>query len=224
MKLSAKILTTLAVSLAITAGIHAQDEQKTRKRPGADGGQETSLLPRGIVEKLNLSAEQKDKIAKIEKEFADKSKESVSQIRAKMEKAKADKDRAAMQKAQAELAEVQKLRAAFETQVRELLTEEQRASFARAAGSQRPGAAGSSLIPLAIQQRLGLSDEQQQKLQALQKEFESKALQVLTDEQRQRFEEFKSRTRQPRPRQRSTEQPRTSRNKAVRPANKSSTR
>jgi Spy/CpxP family protein refolding chaperone len=191
----------LSLTLLTGGAASGQDEQRPKRRPGAAG----PLVPAGLSEKLNLTAEQKDKLAKVEKEFADKTKDVESKIRVEMEKARADKDRAAMRKAQEDLAEAQKVRATYEAQVRDLLTAEQKKAFAQVGATKRATVDGPQFIPPALQQRLGLSAEQQQKLEQLQKEFEGKAMKLLTDEQRTKLEEIRKARprRQPLPRQQS---------------------
>jgi Spy/CpxP family protein refolding chaperone len=106
--------------------------------------------------------------------------------------------------------EARKVRKAYEAKVLDVLTAEQKKTFEQqaTAAARRPavpGSAGASqLLAPALQERLNLTAEQKDKLKQLQKEFESKALQVLTEEQRKQYEEFlKRRARQsdsPRPR------------------------
>lgn len=200
------VLLGLAVSLAASSWLLAGDEQQPRKRPLAGGDQVGGpLVPKAIEEKLNLSADQKDKIAKIEKEFADKTKDTDSKIKEMMAKARQDKDRAAMKKILEQVAEARKVRTTYETQVQALLTPEQKKVLEQASAG-RPGRSGrpegGQLLPQLFQGRLDLTAEQKEKLQQLQKEFEGKALQVLTEEQRKKIEEFKARRgpqRKPRP-------------------------
>ena len=167
------------------------------------------LVPKTVEEKLNLTAEQKAKIAKIEKEFAGKHKDNEIKLRDLAQKARQDMDRAALKGAQEKLAEARTARADYEKQVQAVLTEEQRKAFQQPGTARRPGvAAGPSLLGGALPERLNLSAEQKEKLAQLQKEFEGKALQVLTEEQRKQYEQLKKgRTR---PQQQSRQRRQTS--------------
>jgi Spy/CpxP family protein refolding chaperone len=196
----------MLVVIWVGAGADAQtQEQRQPRRPGVQPGQLGGpLVPTGIEDKLKLTPEQKDKVAKIEKEFADKAKENEIKLRDLMQKARADKDRAALKQIQEKAEEARKVRKAYEAKVLDVLTAEQKKTFEQQStgGARRPavpGSAGASqLLPPALQERLNLTAEQKEKLKQLQKEFESKALQVLTQEQRKQYEEFlKRRTRQP---------------------------
>jgi Spy/CpxP family protein refolding chaperone len=196
----------MLVVIWVGGGADAQTkEQQQPRRPGVQPGQPGGpLVPTGIEDKLKLTPEQKDKVAKIEKEFADKAKENEIKLRELMQKARADKDRAALKQIQEKAEEAGKVRKAYEAKVLEVLTAEQKKTFEQqATGAARrravPASAGASqLLPPALQERLNLTAQQKEKLNQLQKEFESKAIQVLTEEQRKQYEEFlKRRTRQP---------------------------
>ena len=200
----------LCITLIAAVGVQAQEQQRQPRRPAAGLDQAGGpLVPKAVADKLDLSAEQKEKVARIEKEFADKAKDSETKARELMEKARQDKDRAAYQQAQEKLAEARKARATYESQVLALLTDAQKKTFEQLATAQRrpgaaPGQAAGQFLPVPLQERLNLTAEQKEKLNQLQKEFETKALQVLTEEQRKQYEQFKKgRTRQPeQPRQR----------------------
>jgi Spy/CpxP family protein refolding chaperone len=198
----------LCVALLATAGAHAQEQPR---RPAAAqeplGG---PLVSKAVEEKLKLTADQKEKVAKIEKDFTDKAKDE-AKLRELVEKARQDKDRAAYKEAQEKINEAKKVRAEYLSKVTALLTAEQKKALEPGAGAERrpgaaaPGQTAGTLLPGALQERLGLTAEQKEKLSAIQKEFEAKALQVLTDEQRQKYEQFKKgRTRPPQQSQRRT--------------------
>ena len=80
-----------------------------------------------------------------------------------------------------------------------VLTKEQRKAFQQRTTAVRAGiGAAPQLLSGALPERLNLSAEQKEKLAQLQKEFEAKALQVLTEEQRKQYEQLKKgRTRPP---------------------------
>lgn len=180
----------VAVTLVTALGVNGQE---VRRRPAAVGDTGQPLLPRGAAEKLNLSAEQKEKIAKLDRELTDKTRDVTKTAREKMEKARADKDRAGMKAAQDELAQAQKARGEYESKVRELLTADQKKTYEELAQKPRSGPEALQLIPTQIQERLELTDEQKGKLEQLHKEFENKAAEILTPDQRAKLEQFRSR-------------------------------
>lgn len=156
------------------------------------------LVPADLQEKLNLTAEQKDALAKIEKEYADK---------ATAAEAKAKEARPTATPAQIrELnQEAQKTRTDYADKVKALLTAEQKTTFEQAQQpARRPG--GIQVVPINrnappnlgtkdTQDKLNLTAEQREKLDKLQKDFEAKTLEVLTKEQKDQFEELKKQTR-----------------------------
>lgn len=186
------VLLGLAATFLTAASLHAQ-EQRRRPLAGAEqvGG---PLVSKEALEKLKLTSEQQAKIDKIVKEFDDKAKNNEIKARDAMQKARADKDRAAAQQAQEKLTEARKVREGYLGQVHALLTDDQKKALDRSAATTRPGgpaASGGAFLPPALQERLNLTAEQKEKLNQLQKDFETKALKVLTDEQRQKYEQFK---------------------------------
>lgn len=220
------ILRSVAVllSLALLAPLATAQEQKAeKKRPGAAAPDNPGqLLPQEVLDKLNLTDEQKEKVAKLRKDFEeknkdaiDKMKESVAKAKETMEKARQDKDKDGFRKAGEQMREAaeaaQKLRKDLEGQLAGVLNDDQKKKLqeAAAAGKEggRPGAAkpgerpgkgpagkeaGSSFIPPQLQERLKLTDEQKEKLKQLDKEFAEKAKGILTDEQKKQLEEFKN--------------------------------
>jgi Spy/CpxP family protein refolding chaperone len=210
-----RTLTILGGVLVMASAVLAQEQkprqaQRPQVRPGVAG----PLVPAGIDDKLKLTAEQKERISKIEAEFADKTKDTEAKIKEITQKARQDKDRAGLQKAKELMDEVGKTRDTYLAKVTALLNAEQKKVLeqARAAGGRpakpgvRPGAGATPFLLPAVRERLNLTPEQNEKLDKLQKEFEAKALQVLTDEQRKQYEQFKTRRpQQQKPRQRQTE-------------------
>lgn len=197
------LVSGMAWLLLASGSANAQE----KPRPKALGAPERlggPLVPTAVEERLKLTAEQKEKLAKIEKEFADKAKDE-TKLREQMQKARDDKDRAALRAALEQIAEAGKVRAGYETKVQEILTGEQKKTFEAALGGTGAGRPGIGIGPgtlLPGLQRLDLTAEQKEKLNQLQKEFEAKALQVLTEEQRKKYEELKGRVRRPESRQR----------------------
>jgi hypothetical protein len=195
------MLLGLGIALLAATGIDAQEQPRPKRAETERSGR---LIGKGLEQALNLSAEQKDKLTKLEKEFAAKAQDE-GKLQELMRKARQDGDRAAYQKAQEQLNEARTLRAGYVSQVQALLTTEQKKTYDRinAAAPRLPGRGGeASLLAPGLQERLNLSAEQKEKLSELQKAFEAKALQVLTDEQRQRYERLQNvRPRQPQQRQ-----------------------
>lgn len=204
----------LVISFLVPLTAAEAEKKPERKRPGAE--QPGQILPQEILEKLNLSSEQKDKVAKLRQDFEeknkdsiDKVKESVAKIKETMEKARQDKDKEAFRQAAEKMREtldtVHKLRKDFEGQLSGVLNDEQKKkmedlrkeSSARPKPGERVGTRkdpGNPLLPPGAQEKLQLSNEQKDKLNQLQKEFEEKATAVLTDEQKKQLEEFKKDT------------------------------
>jgi Spy/CpxP family protein refolding chaperone len=174
-------------------------------------GQPQPLLPSGAADKLKLTAEQKDKVAQLEKEFETKQKEIGGKLREEIQKAIQNKDREAVKNAFTQMREVrekeEKLREEYQDKVAALLTADQKKTFEevkkeqpgrRPFGGQfppfgRPGAgqAPGKVLPDAVQEKLGLSADQKDKISRLQKELEDKIMEVLTPDQKKKLEELK---------------------------------
>lgn len=188
--------------LAILGGVAlAQDV----KRPGIlETKLESPLVSADIAAKLNLAGDQKDKIAKIEKEYADKMKGTDSKIKEALEKAKKDRNRAAYKDVQDQIQTAKNQRQEFAGKVNSLLNDDQKKIFddkKEPGAARRPATASGGPVPFLlpqIQDRLELTADQKEKLSALQKEFESNSLKILTDEQRKKVEDFKARRVEPR--------------------------
>lgn len=190
--------------------VRAQDPRRIQILQGR--GAAGPLVAEEVKEKLNLTADQKEKIAKIEKEFAEKTKDATSKLQEAMQKAIQDKDRAALQKIREQMQDVQKVRGDFEAKVTAVLNAEQKQKFEEAQKTrrpiqvrplpvqpfQRPGAGQNDLNSPQVQEKLNLTAEQKEKLEKIKKEFENKALEVLNAEQKQKFEELKKETPRPR--------------------------
>src|SRR5262249_46079000 len=138
--------------------------------PGFGGG---GLLSSEAVDKLKLTAEQKEKYTKIEEEFKEKQKASGEKLREAFQSKDKDKIKDAFQNVRGD---AEKLRTDYLTKVESLLTAEQKKTFADVKneqprfGGRGPGAGGggASVIPPRIQEKLGLSEEQKKKIEAVQ--------------------------------------------------------
>lgn len=200
----------LAATLLVTLTAAEQEKKPERKRALPE--QVGQIFPQEALEKLNLTAEQKDKIATLRKQFEEKNKEAIDKVKESMakakemmEKARQDKDRDGFKQIGDKMREtmqtVQKLRQDFDGQLSPILTDEQKKKLEEARKDGQPAKPGERLgtrkepgnflLPPAAQEKLKLSDEQKDKLKQLQKEFEDKATGVLNEEQRKQLEEFK---------------------------------
>jgi Spy/CpxP family protein refolding chaperone len=211
----------IGLAVLLAAGSTGADDKKDDKKadPPRRGGFVERLtnvggplVPTDTLDKLKLTADQKEKVEKLQKEFADKEKEAVGKAREAMQKAVQDRDRDAIRKAAeqvgAALRDGRKLRDDYEGKVKAVLTDDQKKTY-EAALKERPrggiaggfpGGAGGfgraaqgpkELSSPDVQQKLNLTAEQKEKLEKLKKEFEEKSLGVLTDEQKKKFEEIK---------------------------------
>lgn len=194
-------LFSLAVLAATAAPVLAQrveiQLQPKVVRPG-----EAPLLTAAAINDLKLSDEQRDKYAKIESDFKDK-------VKAAQEKQRTDlagvneraKVREAVEAFQAATAKAREDRLA---KVESLLNADQKKQFAQIklqpvqpGGGVRPlpiqigGAGINPLVPVPVQNRLQLTDEQKKQLEAIQKEAEAKIMKLLTDEQKKTLEQMK---------------------------------
>ncbi len=156
------------------------------------------LTPDGL-DKLKLSAEQKDKYGKIEGDHKEKTKTIQDGFRVILQGGGDRKE--AIDKMQSD---AKKAREDALAKVEPILTADQKKVFAQVKVQQPlPGAGGIRTGPIAIgggiaqilppitQQRLQLTDEQKKQLEAIQKEAEAKVMKVLTDEQKKQLENMK---------------------------------
>jgi Spy/CpxP family protein refolding chaperone len=201
-----------ALLLAFSPVGLAQDEKRPEGKGQFQGfGRGFGLLSPDAVDKLKLTAEQKEKYTKIEDEFKDKQKAAGE----KMREAFQGKDREKIQEALQTLrSDGEKLRTDYLAKVEGILNAEQKKTFEdvkkeQPRGFGRPGApgggfggarVGGQVLPPAAQESLKLSEEQKKKVESLQKELEDKILGVLTEEQKKQYEELKKGAAPRRPR------------------------
>lgn len=167
--------------------------------PGRPGG--GSLLSAEAIEKLKLSAEQKEKYTKLDEEYKDKAKANGEKVREALKGADKDKIAEAFQNSRAE---GQKLREDYLAKVEGFLSADQKKTFEEVK-AQRPGFGGfggrggapGQVLSSGLQERLKLSEEQKKKVEELQKELDSKINSILTEEQRKQFDEIKKGGGQP---------------------------
>lgn len=159
--------------------------------PGRTGG---PIVAADLLTKLNLTADQKDKLEKVEKEYGEKAKENETKLKEAREAAAGGNAEARTKIREATQA-AQKTRTDYTDKVKALFTEEQKKTFEEAQ-ARRPGIvanpfARADLNTKATQEKLGLSPEQVEKLEKLKKDFEAKTLEVLSKEQQEKFAELK---------------------------------
>jgi Spy/CpxP family protein refolding chaperone len=199
----------------------ADGDSKGEKKGKGFGriGETRALVAPEVLDKLKLTDEQKDKVAKLDKEFQEKDKETFGKARDALRKAAQDKDREALKKIFEDMRDSRekatKLREDYQGKVAALLTTEQKKTFDEAKGASRPsfgqGLARRPEAPaantgttgiLAKLDRLNLSDDQKAKVAQLQKELEAKVKDVLTDDQKKKLDDAQKdqpRRRRPQP-------------------------
>lgn len=165
--------------------------------PGRTGG---SLLTAEAVEKLKLSADQKEKYTKIDDEYKDKAKANGEKLREAFQSKDKDKIADALQSLRTD---GEKLRTDYLAKVEGLLSADQKKTFEEVK-AQRPGIGGfgrggtpGQALSTGLQERLKLSEEQKKKVEELQKELDSKINSILTEEQRKQLDEIKKGAGQP---------------------------
>lgn len=149
-------------------------------------------LPR-ILGQLNLTADQKEKVEKFMKELGEKHEGAKRKLAEAIEQAKQNQDREKVR----ELFEVHgkkiaKLHEELLGKVRDVLTEEQKRRFAEVQ-QRRPGSfpGFGQILPPPLQERLGLTPEQRERVGKLQKETETKLREILNDEQNKKLDELR---------------------------------
>jgi len=159
------LVTGLAVFLVL--GLMTQAQEREPRRPEGP-----TLLPPGILERLDLNAEQKEKVAKLEKEFQDKIAPAKKKLDEAIEQAKQNQDRQKFQEAQeAFRKEVTPIHQALAEKVGQLLTEEQRRQVDQLTRRERGGPPFD--LPRILGQ-LDLTADQKEKVEKLTKDFTEK--------------------------------------------------
>ena len=135
----------LGLALVLTAVAAAAPDDKAKGKGKAKGvpaalDQLVQLLPPDPDNKLKLTADEKKKVDALQTEFSDKSKDALAAAkdeflknRDAIQKARKDKDKAALKQALAPVREkvrdFVKMRADYEAQVRDVLTDDQKTTF-----------------------------------------------------------------------------------------------
>jgi Spy/CpxP family protein refolding chaperone len=186
----------------------SQEKQKKDRDEGKkvrDGvvSRVVHLMPPAFAAELKLTAEQSGQVAKIEQEFKDARVKSmmgsVSRIIAIVEDLDdlgEDKEVAPVLALAHEitggLLESRRLRVHYEKKMCALLNADQQTKFAQLK-ERRPGLRGEAtyhFYPPDGHERLRLTDEQKQKLRALQTDLETKLRDFLTEEQRKIYDQI----------------------------------
>ncbi len=201
-----RLVFALVATLAMIQTANAQERQPIRGQLIAG----PPLITADGIEKLKLTAEQKDKFGKIEAEYKEKIKSAPEELLNSIKDIGKDREKIKelLEKLQGG---TKKLREEALTKVAAILTAEQKTVLAQLKDEQprrpgigvRPGlpivggGGAGQIIPPGVQSRLQLTDEQKKQIEAIQKDAETKALKVLTDEQRKQYEEFKKNSVRP---------------------------
>lgn len=176
------------------------------------------LMSRELLDKLELSSEQKDELAKIQKEFEKKSKDAQAKLRESMKRSREDGGREGFQKIREQMEAMRKLRTEYRDKAMGVLNDDQKKKYEAALRDRFRGFPGrrppqpptqpqprprppeatrglSPILPPDVQRRLKLTDEQKDELTRIQKEFEKKIMEVLTGEQKKELERLNRSTR-----------------------------
>jgi Spy/CpxP family protein refolding chaperone len=208
----------LGLNLLLTA-VAGADEERKRPEPSSPPfpllARQPPLLTPGMLEKLKLTDDQKEKVNKLLKDFETKHKETETKFREATAKAGQDPEAARklgeLARSFQELAPKQHAEA--ESKLKELLTKEQQKKYEELKRelilfpgphplyfppvSFRPFPG--HILPVPLQETLSLSPEQKAKIAKLQKEAEEKVIEVLDEEQKKKLDEIKKRLEPPAP-------------------------
>jgi LTXXQ motif family protein len=168
--------------------------QNERKERPADQRRGFDLVK--IVEQLELDAEQQEKFEKLMKTTGEKEQQLAEKLGADGEQAKQNEDREKIQQlVKAHEQEMAKLYEDLYKSIAALLTDEQRKKFTELLSGRRPegfsGPGVRQMLPPPLQEHLGLTPEQREKVAQLQKETEAKLKGILNDEQNRKLDELK---------------------------------
>ncbi len=201
------LLAGVAFGMVVLMDARAQEEKKRGKGPGGFGGfAQGPLVSKDLADKLNLSTEQKTKVDKLNTEFTEKTKDTFAKLKELREKGK-DGGKEVFKEIREQTDVVRKARTDLEGKVKDLLKDDQKKTFEDAIAQRRQGGFGGfpgggrggqgTLLSRDVQEKLGLSAEQKEKLDKLKKDFDTKTEDVLTAEQKKKFEELKKEAPRP---------------------------
>jgi hypothetical protein len=148
-----------------------------------------------ILGQLDLTAEQKEKVEKWMKEVGEKQESAKKKLEEAVEQAKQNQDRAKVRELfQAHEQTMAKLHEELQAKVQGVLTDEQKRKLAEVTQRRRPEGLSPGIghiLPPPLQERLGLTPEQREKVAKLQKDTEAKLKEILNDEQNKRLDDLK---------------------------------
>jgi hypothetical protein len=171
------------------------DEQRRRvvELTRRGGGGSPFNLPR-ILGQLDLTDEQKGKVEQLMKELGEKQETAKKNLEEAVEQARQNQDRGKVRELmQTHEREMAKLYQDLQGAVQGVLTEEQKRRFADIQGRRAEGVPPGvgQMLPPRLQERLGLTPEQREKVAKLQNEMETKLKEILNDEQNRKLDELK---------------------------------
>jgi len=209
-------LAGLTVACVLLANIQAADEGGKKGKKGKGGGDRQGqrqgfqfgqssgpLVSTELADKLKLTDDQKKQVAKLQKDFEEKTKTASDKLKELGEKAIKDKNREAFQELREQAQAIRKTRGEFEDKVKGLLKDDQKKTFEdeikKRAEARRPGgfpggpggfpgrgAQSTSIFSRDVQEKLNLTAEQKEKLEKIKKDLDEKSLGVLTAEQKKK--------------------------------------
>jgi len=150
-----------------------------------------------LVEQLELDGEQQEKFDKLMKSTREKEQQLQEKLGAEGEQAKLNEDREKIQRlVKAHEQEMAKLYEDLYKSIAALLTDEQKKKFTELLSGRRPkglsGPGVGQLVPPRLQEQLGLTPEQREKVAQLQKEAEAKLRGIFNEEQNRKLDEHKT--------------------------------
>jgi hypothetical protein len=210
-------LASLTLTLALAGAAPAQETPDDFDAPTArprDGllPRVLHLMPPAFVEPLQLTAEQRDTIQKLDAQFNARRKATlvkavlsivgiIESLNAKDGDAEPAPALAIAHEVTGALLDMRRTRVALERKMQAALDPQQREMFltlkeqgprhhARATAHDRGVQRAAFFAPAEVQRKLRLTPEQQKKLTQLQREYETRVRGILTTEQQQQFEEL----------------------------------
>src|SRR5437763_761990 len=125
-------LTALVIGLLVMQGVKVGAQEQQTRRPSLRGADPQAVVPsQTILDRLELTAAQKEKVAKLQEAFLAKNKDSLSKLKddktridEAAKKAREDKDRAALKTISGQFADLGKQAASLRSAVDEEILKE----------------------------------------------------------------------------------------------------
>jgi len=184
----------LGIGLALWVGTASAQPPRERQPGGGFAGR--GIISAAEIEKLSLSAEQKEKVEKISKEYTDKQREMMrdvtpggggggfQEIREKMTKLRTESE----DKLKAVLNDDQKKKFEEIKKDRPTAGGGGFGGFPGAIGGVAPG----TVLSDRIKERLELNADQKEQLEKLQKKVDEELKKILTDDQKKKLEDLRT--------------------------------